>query len=163
MEYFSHSPFFDRQSSNQVLKMQTMHTGVPVENEEEELKYASDISFFCLMLTADLDNYLIRRFTGVEFSLVHARPPNFFIIHKRERFGPDSGPLASATRRLLHGFSVDADTNLSPDSHPSRCLLHPQQQRLHGKRRLFFAFISTRTSFILTFLRIYHAYLLYLV
>lgn len=40
MDYFSHSPFFDRQSSNQVLKMQRMHTGeeqVPGQ-EEEDLK-----------------------------------------------------------------------------------------------------------------------------
>lgn len=30
--------FYDKQSNNQVLRMQTMHTGVPLENEAEELK-----------------------------------------------------------------------------------------------------------------------------
>lgn len=31
--------FYDKQSNNQVLRMQTMHTDVAVMNEAEELKY----------------------------------------------------------------------------------------------------------------------------
>ena len=38
-DYFSHSMFYDKQSNNQVLRMQTMHTGQALENEAEELKY----------------------------------------------------------------------------------------------------------------------------
>lgn len=38
-DYFSHSMFYDKQSNNQVLRMQTMHTGQPVLNEAEELKW----------------------------------------------------------------------------------------------------------------------------
>ncbi|GAW04744.1 MED6-domain-containing protein [Lentinula edodes] len=54
--------------------MQTMHTGTSVANEAEELK----------------------RFTGVEFAVVHAQPPFFFIIHKRERLSPEEvKPLAA--------------------------------------------------------------------
>jgi MED6 mediator sub complex component len=30
-----------------------------------------------------------RRFTGIEFAVVHAQPPSLFIIHKRERFSPE--------------------------------------------------------------------------
>jgi mediator of RNA polymerase II transcription subunit 6 len=37
-EYFATSMFYDKQSNNQVLRMQTMHTGVPIANESEELK-----------------------------------------------------------------------------------------------------------------------------
>jgi mediator of RNA polymerase II transcription subunit 6 len=37
-EYFAHSMFYDKQSNNQVLRMQTMHTGMPIVNEAEELK-----------------------------------------------------------------------------------------------------------------------------
>ncbi|OAX44891.1 MED6-domain-containing protein [Rhizopogon vinicolor AM-OR11-026] len=66
-DYFATSMFYDKQSNNQVLRMQTMHTGVPIANESEELK----------------------RFTGIEFALVHAQPPSLFIIHKRERLSPD--------------------------------------------------------------------------
>ncbi|KAF5384723.1 hypothetical protein D9757_006219 [Collybiopsis confluens] len=73
-EYFTSSMFYDKQSNNQVLRMQTMHTGMPVVNEAEEL----------------------RRFTGVEFAVVHAQPPLFFVIHKRERLSPDEvKPLAA--------------------------------------------------------------------
>ncbi|OCH96685.1 MED6-domain-containing protein [Obba rivulosa] len=72
-EYFATSMFYDKQSNNQVLRMQTMHTGVPLQNEAEELK----------------------RFTGIEFAVVHSEPPNFFIIHKRERLSPEEvRPLA---------------------------------------------------------------------
>lgn len=39
-EYFTTSMFYDKQSTNQVLRMQTMHTGVPVANEAEELRWA---------------------------------------------------------------------------------------------------------------------------
>jgi mediator of RNA polymerase II transcription subunit 6 len=37
-DYFSHSMFYDKQSTNQVLRMQTMHTGQMLANEAEELK-----------------------------------------------------------------------------------------------------------------------------
>ena len=40
-DYFSHSMFYDKQSNNQVLRMQTIHTGQQLENEAEELKYAN--------------------------------------------------------------------------------------------------------------------------
>ncbi|KAK2462034.1 hypothetical protein APHAL10511_006497 [Amanita phalloides] len=73
-EYFTTSMFYDKQSNNQVLRMQTMHTGQSIANEAEEL----------------------RRFTGIEFSLAHSQPPSFFIIQKRERLSPDEViPLAS--------------------------------------------------------------------
>ncbi|TFY65926.1 hypothetical protein EVG20_g5165 [Dentipellis fragilis] len=73
-DYFATSMFYDKQSNNQVLRMQTMHTGMPIANEAEEL----------------------RRFTGVEFAVVHAEPPSFFIIHKRERISPDEArPMAA--------------------------------------------------------------------
>jgi len=73
-DYFATSMFYDKQSNNQVLRMQTMHTGMPIVNEAEELK----------------------RFTGVEFAVVHAQPPSMFIIHKRERMSPDEvRPLAA--------------------------------------------------------------------
>ncbi|KAJ7596673.1 MED6-domain-containing protein [Mycena floridula] len=73
-DYFATSMFYDKQSNNQVLRMQTIHTGMPLVNEAEELK----------------------RFTGVEFAVVHAQPPSLFIIHKRERLSPEEArPLAA--------------------------------------------------------------------
>ena len=37
-DYFSNSMYYDKQSNNQVLRMQTIHTGQQLENEAEELK-----------------------------------------------------------------------------------------------------------------------------
>ncbi|KAH9081942.1 MED6 mediator sub complex component-domain-containing protein [Lactarius deliciosus] len=86
-DYFASSMFYDKQSNNQVLRMQTMHTGMPISNEAEEL----------------------RRFTGVEFAVVHAEPPSLFIIHKRERISPED------TRPLQAYFIVNNRIYQSPD------------------------------------------------
>lgn len=37
-DYFATSMFYDKQSNNQVLRMQTMHTGVPIKDEAAELR-----------------------------------------------------------------------------------------------------------------------------
>ncbi|KAF8807261.1 MED6-domain-containing protein [Phlegmacium glaucopus] len=86
-EYFSTSMFYDKQSNNQVLRMQTIYTGVPVKDEAAEL----------------------RRFTGIEFALVHAQPPSFFIIQKRERLSPDE------VRPLAAYFIMNSRIYQSPD------------------------------------------------
>ncbi|EJD04339.1 MED6-domain-containing protein [Fomitiporia mediterranea MF3/22] len=86
-DYFATSMFYDKQSNNQVLRMQTMHTGQPILNEAEELK----------------------RFTGIEFALVHAQPPSLFIIHKRERLSPEE------VRPLAAYFIINNRIYQSPD------------------------------------------------
>lgn len=43
-DYFAQSVYYDKQSNNQVLRMQTQHTGVPLANEAEELKYVLTLS-----------------------------------------------------------------------------------------------------------------------
>ena len=50
-EYFSTSMFYDKQSNNQVLRMQTIFTGVPIKDEAAELRlvYGSP----CIGLTID--------------------------------------------------------------------------------------------------------------
>lgn len=47
-EYFATSMFYDKQSNNQVLRMQTMHTGVPIKDEAAELRYASFMRYLAL-------------------------------------------------------------------------------------------------------------------
>ncbi|KAN0100853.1 MED6 mediator subfamily complex component domain containing protein [Tylopilus felleus] len=89
-DYFATSMFYDKQSNNQVLRMQTIHTGTPILNEAEEL----------------------RRFTGIEFALAHVSPdspPSLFIIHKRERFSPDQ------VRPLAAYFIINNRIYQSPD------------------------------------------------
>lgn len=81
--------FYDKQSNNQVLRMQTMHTGVPLANEAEELKYVVNVSCQETGPQTWLISSYFRRFTGIEFALVHSEPPSLFIIHKRNRVSPD--------------------------------------------------------------------------
>lgn len=38
-DYFATSMFYDKQSNNQVLRMQTIYTGMPISNEAEELRW----------------------------------------------------------------------------------------------------------------------------
>lgn len=70
MAYFATSPFFDRRSNNEQIRMQNIANGTQsltggmgAKHEEQELK----------------------RFTGLEFVLVHAQPPTCFVIQKRWR------------------------------------------------------------------------------
>ncbi|KAF7339964.1 MED6-domain-containing protein [Mycena venus] len=113
-EYFTTSMFYDKQSNNQVLRMQTMHTGTAIANEAEEL----------------------RRFTGVEFAVVHAQPPSMFIIHKRERLSPDEvRPLAAyfiMNNRIYQ--SPDVYTVLSNRLLTSVCSLQASLDILRSRR-----------------------------
>ncbi|GJE87732.1 MED6-domain-containing protein [Phanerochaete sordida] len=88
-DYFASSMFYDKQSSNQNLRMQTAwrDPGQPLLNEAEEL----------------------RRFTGIEFAVVHAQPPSLFIIQKRERLSPDE------VRPLVAYFIMNNRIYQSPD------------------------------------------------
>ncbi|KAG0144843.1 hypothetical protein CROQUDRAFT_659389, partial [Cronartium quercuum f. sp. fusiforme G11] len=82
MEYFSHSPFYDRRSTNQVLRMQSMFSGQPPLDPEAEKE-------------------ALRKLVGVEYTLVLSKPEadregGLFVIEKRDRKGPDeSYPMAS--------------------------------------------------------------------
>ncbi|KAL0950800.1 hypothetical protein HGRIS_007565 [Hohenbuehelia grisea] len=73
-DYFRSSGFWDTQCNNAILDMQTMYVGAQAQGlrgwnpeQDEQLK----------------------RFTGLEFSLVYRNPPLFWVIHKRERISPD--------------------------------------------------------------------------
>jgi mediator of RNA polymerase II transcription subunit 6 len=77
--------FYDKQSNNQVLRMQTVYTGVPVKDEAAELRSVHRSP--CIYQTL----ITFRRFTGIEFALVYAQPPSLFIIQKRERLSPEEG------------------------------------------------------------------------
>lgn len=69
MEYFEESFLFDRSSNNNVLRMQTQH---------------ADPNY--RMSRLETENEL-RRFTGLEYALVHAQPP-LFVIQRRDRLSP---------------------------------------------------------------------------
>lgn len=81
MAYFATSPFFDRRSNNEQIRMQNIANGAQnliggmgAKQEEQELK----------------------RFTGLEFVLVHAQAPSCFVIQKRWRTSPTDTTTLSA-------------------------------------------------------------------
>lgn len=82
MDYFSLSPFYDRKSTNQVLRMQSMFSGQPKMDPVSEQE-------------------ALRRLVGIQYALVLARPESdreggLFIIEKRDRKAYDQHyPIAS--------------------------------------------------------------------
>lgn len=82
MEYFSHSPFYDRRSTNQVLRMQSMFSGQPP-------------------LDATAEKEALKKLVGIEYSLVVSKPEDdreggLFVIEKRDRKNPEeSYPITS--------------------------------------------------------------------
>ena len=91
MEYFSTSPFYDRRSNNEHVRMQS---AVLVN---QALMSAHQSGIDAMQNVANMLETELKRFTGLEFALVHARPPVCFVIHKRWRHSPDKvdKPLAS--------------------------------------------------------------------
>jgi len=91
LEYFEESYLFDRSSNNNHLRMQTQHADPNYRMSrvemETELKYAIYILIgFC--------SHPSRRFTGLEYALVHAQPP-LFVIQRRDRLSPTEGWTSS--------------------------------------------------------------------
>ncbi|EIM20471.1 MED6-domain-containing protein [Wallemia mellicola] len=73
MDYFSLSPFYDKKSNNQLIKMQNIAN---------------------LSQPANIFDQLVH-FTGIEFVLAHSEAPDLFIINKQYRHSPtDSRVLA---------------------------------------------------------------------
>lgn len=111
LDYFATSMFYDKQSNNQVLRMQTVHTGVALKNEADELK----------------------RFTGIEFALVTAQPPTLFVIHKQHRYSPDAvQPLVAYF--ILHNRIYQAPDVYSVVSNRMLASLHSLQASLETIR-----------------------------
>ncbi|GAA5882290.1 hypothetical protein JCM3774_003359 [Rhodotorula dairenensis] len=92
LEYFSHSPFFDKQSSNAQLAMQVM------------------FSRGSALHGVDLEPDLVR-FTGVEFVVADAlsSPPDLYVILKRNRSSPTHTTVLKAYH-ILNGNVYQAPT-----------------------------------------------------
>ncbi|GBC01794.1 hypothetical protein RclHR1_04330012 [Rhizophagus clarus] len=73
LDYFAESPFWDSQSNNEVLKMQTKFNFLPDHKPPD-----------------------ITKMTGIEFHVVQADPPSFFLVQKRKRISEyEARPLAT--------------------------------------------------------------------
>lgn len=76
LDYFSESPFYDRTSNNQVIKMQFQFQPPP-PNITTSLEF-----------TKYFENKLIDM-VGIEFILAYIREPDFWIIRKQNRVNKD--------------------------------------------------------------------------
>lgn len=90
LEYFSFSPFYDRTSNNQVLKMQSQYNDMHSAND----------------LYAKLQNM-----KGLEFVVAIAHEPILWIIRKQERLSPE------VTRPLSTYFVVGENIYMAPAIH----------------------------------------------
>lgn len=73
LEYFSLSPFYDRSSNNQVLKMQSNYNELQTQN-----------------LTQSLQNM-----KGIEFVVGYAQEPDLWIIRKQNRLSPTDAEIVA--------------------------------------------------------------------
>jgi mediator of RNA polymerase II transcription subunit 6 len=131
LEYFSYSPFYDRGSNNQILKMQSQFQqppaaaapGVPPHQAAQQQQQ---------QLYAEL-----RNMKGTEFVVAIAREPELWIIRKQTRLSPQE------TRPLATYFVVGENIYMAPSVHSvvsSRLLSTTQAltkalakaSRLHG-------------------------------
>ncbi|POW21030.1 hypothetical protein PSHT_02935 [Puccinia striiformis] len=94
IDYFALSPFYDRKSTNQVLRMQSMFSGQPKMDPASEQE-------------------ALRRFVGIEYALVLSRPEpdregGLFVIEKRDRKSYDESPSLYSTlsARVLTSLSA---------------------------------------------------------
>lgn len=72
LDYFAESPFYDRTSNNQVLRMQLQFQPFPPNVQPQ--KYFQS---------------LLREMTGIEFAVAYTREPDFWVIRKQDRSSPD--------------------------------------------------------------------------
>lgn len=72
LDYFAESPFYDRTSNNQVLRMQLQFQPIPPNVHPQK--------YFQSRLT---------EMTGIEFVVAHTREPDFWVIRKQNRSSPE--------------------------------------------------------------------------
>ncbi|ODV62329.1 mediator complex subunit MED6 [Ascoidea rubescens DSM 1968] len=90
LDYFSQSPFYDRTSNNQVLKMQAQFS----EN------------FYNRNLLSEL-----KKMTGTEFIVAHVKEPDFWIIRKQNRLS------INETVPIADYFIIGVNIYMAPTIH----------------------------------------------
>lgn len=71
LDYFALSPFFDRSSNNQVLKMQSNYNELQMQNLSDRLQ----------------------NMKGIEFVVAYAQEPDLWIIRKQNRHSPSDAEI----------------------------------------------------------------------
>ncbi|KAF5094518.1 hypothetical protein D0Z03_002059 [Geotrichum reessii] len=106
LEYFSYSPFYDRGSNNQILKMQSQFQQQPAAAPAAAVPGASPHQSHQQQLYAEL-----RNMKGTEFVVAIAREPELWVIRKQTRLSPQE------TRPLSTYFVVGENIYMAPSVH----------------------------------------------
>ena len=102
LEYFSQSPFFDRQCNNALLKMQRQYTQQPQPQQPQQPVFIP---------TVDAELTQLR---GREYVVAHTREPDLWVIHQRQRHGQGDTPGAVTVERVF--FVVGASVYMAPQT-----------------------------------------------
>jgi mediator of RNA polymerase II transcription subunit 6 len=102
LEYFSQSPFFDRQCNNALLKMQRQYTQQPQPQQPQQPVFIP---------TVDAELTQLR---GREYVVAHTREPDLWVIHQRQRHGPGDTQGAVTVERVF--FVVGASVYMAPQT-----------------------------------------------
>ncbi|SCV05596.1 LANO_0H10968g1_1 [Lachancea nothofagi CBS 11611] len=113
LDYFAESPFFDRTSNNQVAKMQqqfvqprTAERGGPaldIQDPDPHRRFILSTYMVHALWETEL-----RKLKGVEYILAYVREPDFWIIRKQNRTGPNE------VSALQEYFIIGANVYQSP-------------------------------------------------
>lgn len=93
LEYFSQSPFFDKTSNNQVVKMQQQFSQMQQQTSGLTNITTATPHRQHILSTYPMHGILeqeLSKLKGIEYVLEHVREPDFWIIRKRNRTSPSS-------------------------------------------------------------------------
>lgn len=96
LEYFSLSPFWDRQCNNQILKMQRQFQANNSNNNE--------MSMMMIIPTFDAE---LRKLRGIEYVVHMIKEPDLWIIRKERRLGDGSKAYQSSKNDINQSMTLE--------------------------------------------------------
>lgn len=114
LDYFSKSDFYEPSCNNAVLQMQSAASNLPPPPAGTMQGGAGAEANAALAAWERRNDPLVieqelRRFVGLEFVVVHAKPPDLFVIHKRWRTGPTQTKVLDVYYILQGNVTMAAD------------------------------------------------------
>jgi mediator of RNA polymerase II transcription subunit 6 len=110
LDYFSKSDYYEQGCNNAILQMQSAATNVPFTHPAEISNGNSEgLSAWERKNDPFIIEQELKRFTGLEYVLVHAKQPDLFVIHKRWRSSPTITNTLEAYYVLQGNITMAAD------------------------------------------------------
>lgn len=112
LDYFSKSDYYEQGCNNAILQMQSAASNFPVPHPGEMQNGSLEGTGLSAWERRN-DPFTIeqelKRFTGLEYVLVHAKQPDLFVIHKRWRSSPTVTNTLEAYYVLQGNITMAAD------------------------------------------------------